>query len=261
SLLESELFGYEEGGFTGAVKGGKKGYFEEADGGTIFLDEIGDMDLALQAKLLRVLQEKEIVRVGGTNPISINVRVIAATNANLEQRIKEGTFREDLYYRLNVVPIFIPPLRGRKKDIPLLAAHLCEKIGQEYYKRKAPELSPAVIDLFMTYDWPGNIRELENIVGRSIINMNSSETIMLPKHIPFLNSNTKPQWLAAGNILREPEAEATANQKLSKLMDSTEKDILQKTLQSTKGNKTKAAKQLGIAVRSLYYKLEKYGML
>ncbi len=259
SLLESELFGYEEGAFTGAVRGGKKGYFEEADGGTIFLDEIGDMDLALQAKLLRVLQEKEIIRVGGTNPIAINVRVIAATNANLEQRIREGTFREDLYYRLNVVPVFIPPLRGRKNDIPILAAYLCEKTAQEY-KRKVPELSPAVIDMFMTYDWPGNIRELENVVGRSIINLNSNEAIILPKHIPSLTSTAKPQWLADGNMLREPEAEPPPNQTLSKLLDSTEKGILQKTLQRTKGNKTEAAKQLGIAVRSLYYKLEKHGL-
>lgn len=260
SLLESELFGYEEGAFTGAVRGGKKGYFEEADGGTIFLDEIGDMDLALQAKLLRVLQEKEIIRVGGTNPIAINVRVIAATNANLEQKIKEGTFREDLYYRLNVVPVFIPPLRGRKKDIPILAAYLCEKIAQEY-KRKVPELSPAVIDMFVTYDWPGNIRELENVVGRSIINLNSNEAMILPKHIPSLIRTTKPQWPNDDNMLREPEAEAPPDQTLSKLLDSTEKDILQKTLQRTKGNKTKAAKQLGIAVRSLYYKLEKHGLL
>ncbi|MDD3652733.1 MAG: sigma 54-interacting transcriptional regulator, partial [Desulfotomaculaceae bacterium] len=200
SLLESELFGYEEGAFTGAVRGGKKGYFEEADGGTIFLDEIGDMDLALQAKLLRVLQEKEIVRVGGTNPIPVNVRVIAATNANLEQRINEGTFREDLYYRLNVVPVFIPPLRDRKKDIPLLATHLCEKIAQEY-GRKVPELSPVVIDIFMTYDWPGNIRELENIVGRSIINMSSNEAMIMPKHIPPLTRNAKPQWLDEVNVI------------------------------------------------------------
>ncbi len=199
SLLESELFGYEAGAFTGAVRGGKKGYFEEADGGTIFLDEIGDMDLALQAKLLRVLQEKEIIRVGGTTPIAINVRVIAATNANLEQRIREGTFREDLYYRLNVVPVFIPPLRVRKNDIPILAAYLCEKTAQEY-KRKVPELSQSVIDMFMTYDWPGNIRELENVVGRSIINLNSNEEIILPKHIPSLTSPAKPQWLADGNI-------------------------------------------------------------
>ncbi|OPX83840.1 MAG: Arginine utilization regulatory protein RocR [Pelotomaculum sp. PtaB.Bin104] len=259
SLLESELFGYEEGAFTGAVRGGKKGYFEEADGGTIFLDEIGDMALALQAKLLRVLQEKEIVRVGGTNPIAINVRVIAATNANLEQKINEGTFREDLYYRLNVVPIFIPPLRGRKEDIPLLAAYLCNKVGQEY-KRKVPELSPAAIQIFMGYDWPGNVRELENVVGRSIINMNSHETVILPQHLPPLTRTAKSQWPPDANLPRKPVAEAQPNQTLGKLLDSTEKDILLKTLQRTNGNKTKAAKLLGIAVRSLYNKLEKHGL-
>lgn len=255
NLLESELFGYEEGAFTGAVRGGKKGYFEEADGGTIFLDEIGDIDLPLQAKLLRVLQEKEITRVGSAKPVPVNVRVIAATNANLEQRIKEGTFREDLYYRLNVVPIFIPPLRARKEDIPILADHLYKKLGQEY-KRKVAKIALGVIDIFMEYDWPGNARELENIVGRSLISMNPGEEVVRPQHIPLLKKGSKNQWQndqAANEIMELP-----MGKKLGEILDLTEKEVLRKTLEKTGGNKTKAAELLGIAVRSLYYKLEKH---
>jgi len=260
SLLESELFGYEEGAFTGAVRGGKKGYFEEANGGTIFLDEIGDINLALQAKLLRVLQEKEIIRVGGTRPIPVNVRVIAATNANLEQRISEGTFREDLYYRLNVVPIFVPPLRVRKDDIPLLSAFLCKKLQQEY-KRKVIKISPAVFRLLMNYDWPGNVRELENVLGRAMIQMDKNEEIILPRHLPEnLTEQRKKTGINAENYLAKPALEDNPAGSLSKILDLTEKNILMETLQQTKGNKTKAARLLGIAVRSLYYKLEKHGL-
>jgi len=260
SLLESELFGYEEGAFTGAVRGGKKGYFEEASGGTIFLDEIGDINLALQAKLLRVLQEKEIIRVGGTNPIPVNVRVIAATNANLEQRIKEGTFREDLYYRLNVVPIFVPPLRVRREDIPQLTAHLCKKLGQEY-KRKISKISPDVFKIFMNYDWPGNIRELENVVGRTMIKMDKNEEIILQQHVPeFLVKKTTMQPPHTGNRFTKPVTEVPLRENLSDILDLTEKNILLETLQKTDGNKTKAANLLGISVRNLYYKLEKHGL-
>lgn len=254
SLQESELFGYEDGAFTGAAKGGKKGYFEEADGGTIFLDEIGDVNPSVQAKLLRVLQEKEIVRVGGNKTIPINVRVIAATNANLEQRIAEGRFREDLYYRLNVFPIFVPPLRGRKEDIPTLTAHFCKKLGREF-GRKAAEISPEVIDIFMNYDWPGNIRELENIIGRTIINMNYNEEVILPQYVPQLTSSRlKPTY----NRLENGDTKISYDGTLEEIIDVVEKNVLQKTLEKTKGNKTMAAKVLGIAIRSLYYKMEKY---
>ncbi len=262
SLLESELFGYEEGAFTGAVRGGKKGYFEEANGGTIFLDEIGDVNLGVQAKLLRVLQEKEIIRVGGTKPVPVDVRVIAATNANLEQRIKEGSFREDLYYRINVVPIFIPPLRGRKEDIPLLTAHFRRKLGQEF-GRKIAKIDPEVLEIFMDYDWPGNVRELENVVGRTIINMNYNEDIILPHHVPALNRGVQvPGPAAADGLIREQgrpvePVEGT----LDEILDSVEKQVLLETLRKTKGNKTAAAKLLGIATRSLYYKLEKHGLM
>lgn len=255
SLQESELFGYEGGAFTGAAKGGKKGYFEEADGGTIFLDEIGDVNPSVQAKLLRVLQEKEIVRVGGNKAIPINVRVIAATNANLEQRIAEGRFREDLYYRLNVFPLFVPPLRGRKEDIPALTAHFCKKLGREF-GRKAAEISPEVIDRFMNYDWPGNIRELENVIGRTIINMNYNEKVILPQYVPPLgNSRLK----AISNLTGSDEnTQISFDGTLEEIMDAVEKNVIQKTLEKTKGNKTMTAKFLGIAIRSLYYKMEKY---
>ncbi|HHY92599.1 MAG TPA: sigma 54-interacting transcriptional regulator, partial [Firmicutes bacterium] len=177
SLLESELFGYEEGAFTGARRHGKKGYFEEAEGGTVFLDEVGEMSPALQAKLLRVLQEKELIRVGGSTPIPVTARVIAATNINLEQAVQEGRFREDLYYRLNVVPIFIPPLRYRKDDIPLLVNHLLRKFNQQF-GRAVERVSPQTLSILVAYDWPGNVRELENALGRAIINMKFNETVI-----------------------------------------------------------------------------------
>lgn len=255
SLQESEFFGYEEGAFTGAVRGGKKGYFEEAAGGTIFLDEIGDINPSVQAKLLRVLQEKEIVRVGGVKPIPINVRVIAATNVNLEQYILEGRFREDLYYRLNVFPIYVPPLRGHKEDIPALTAHFLKKLGQEF-GRRAADISPKVIEILMDYDWPGNVRELENVVGRTIINMNTNEEVILPHHVPHLG-NSGLKWVNRGE---KGEAGENTDGTLEEIINAVEKNVLQLTLKKTKGNKTKAAKLLGIATRSLYYKLEKYGI-
>lgn len=258
SLLESELFGYEEGAFTGAVRGGKKGYFEEANGGTIFLDEIGDINLAVQAKLLRVLQEKEIIRVGGIKPIAIDFRVIAATNANLEQRIKEGSFREDLYYRVNVVPIFVPPLRGRREDIPMLAAHFVKKLGQDY-GRKIARIEPKVNEILAAHDWPGNVRELENVVARAIINMNYNEESILPKYIPGLGQDG---GLVSPGLADESIGSFGAvHSTLDQILASVEKAVIIKTLETSKNNKTEAAKKLGIAVRSLYYKLEKHNII
>ena len=177
TLLESELFGYEEGAFTGAKRGGKRGLFEEADNGSIFLDEIGELTMNTQVKLLRVLQENEITRVGGTKPISLNVRVIAATNVNLEKGMANGSFREDLYYRLNQMPIYIPALRKHKKDIGLFCAHLIEKINQEY-GRNVEGLTDAALTRLMDYDWPGNVRELDNVLRRAIIFMQYNETLI-----------------------------------------------------------------------------------
>ncbi|MFL6517143.1 MAG: sigma-54 interaction domain-containing protein, partial [Bacillus sp. (in: firmicutes)] len=166
-LLESELFGYDDGAFTGAKKGGKKGQFEIANNGTLFLDEIGDMPLSMQSKLLRVLQEKEIQRVGGQKSIAVDVRIIAATHRDLEMLVEEGKFRQDLYYRLNVIKIEIPPLRERKEDIPLISQSLLKKLEGKFY-RKGIELSTVVEERLMEHSWPGNIRELENVLERSI---------------------------------------------------------------------------------------------
>lgn len=254
SLLESELFGYEEGAFTGARKGGKIGFFEEGHGGTIFLDEIGEIPISTQAKLLRVLQEREIVRVGGTTPIGIDVRVIAATNISLEQAIEKGKFREDLYYRLNVIPIEIPPLRKRKKDLYPLVIHLIKKFNQEY-GRKVADISPEGLQRLTSYDWPGNVRELQNYIGRAIINMKYYETVISIEHLPKFFDNDKQfklqdKELGAG----EPED----NQSLRALMDVFEREIIIKKLKKYNGNRTIAAKELGISVRNLYYKMERY---
>lgn len=254
SLLESELFGYEEGAFTGAKKGGKKGFFEFADSGTIFLDEIGELELNTQAKLLRVLQEKEIVRVGGTKPISVDVRVIAATNVNLEKAIKNGTFRKDLYYRLNVLPIHIPSLKERRSDIPLLARHLIKKLNTEY-GRNIEGFSEEVLHVFLEYSWPGNVRELENLIGRSIMNMTYSENTIQIEHLPPLSKST--QQNIDTNTYPNFDNEIIP---LTEMIAKMEKDYLRNVLNKTEGNKTKAAQLLGISIRNFYYKLEKYGI-
>lgn len=252
SLLESELFGYEEGAFSGAKRGGKRGFFEEANNGSIFLDEIGELPANTQAKLLRVLQENEIVRVGGTKPVPINVRVIAATNINLEKAIANGSFREDLYYRLNRMPIQIPPLRKRKEDIPILCERLIQKINQDY-GRNVEGVSEAAVRKLMQYDWPGNVRELENVLGRAIIFMNYHETVIGDVHLPPFVSSTEteavPVYTEAGKLPT-----------LSAQLEKHEANIIKDTLIKMKGNKTLAAKSLGISVRNLYYKLEKLGI-
>ncbi|MBM7646107.1 PAS domain S-box-containing protein [Scopulibacillus daqui] len=252
SLLESEMFGYEEGAFSGAKRGGKRGYFEEANGGSIFLDEIGELSTHMQAKLLRVLQEKEIVRVGGTKPIPVDVRVITATNVNLEKRIAEGAFREDLYYRLNRMPIFIPPLRQRKEDIADLSAHLINKINQDY-GRNIEGISSDAIEVLKQYSWPGNVRELENVLGRAIIHMNFHESQILSKHIPPLNLDPKSETHHNNDRLKMA---GTLIEQLSQY----EKEIVKKALKENHMNKTKTAKDLGISVRNLYYKMEKHGI-
>jgi PAS domain S-box-containing protein len=250
NLLESELFGYEEGAFSGAKRGGKKGLFEEANNGSIFLDEIGELKADTQAKLLRVLQESEIVRVGGVKSISINVRVITATNVNLEKAIANGSFREDLYYRLNRMPIQIPPLRTRKTDIPLLCEVLIQKINQDY-GRNVEGIQQAAMDKLMGYHWPGNVRELENILGRAIIFMNYNETMIEPKHLPFMER--LPEKNEGSNLHAVPDG-----QDLASLLEEYEKNIIEQVLEHNKGNKTAAAKALKVSVRNLYYKLEKY---
>lgn len=249
SLLESELFGYEEGAFSGAKRGGKKGLFEEANNGSIFLDEIGELSASTQAKLLRVLQEQEIIRVGGTKAIPINVRVIAATNVNLEKNIVNGQFREDLFHRLNRMPIQIPPLRNRKEDIPLLCERLIQKINQDY-GRNVEGVTNAALNVLKAYDWPGNVRELENILGRAIIFMKFHETMIDIHHLPDLISHDQKN-----HEMNERQYESLH---LQKRLDAYEKEIILEALKKHQGNKTNAAKELGISIRNLYYKIDKY---
>ncbi|MBB3906782.1 sigma 54-interacting transcriptional regulator [Anoxybacteroides rupiense] len=250
TLLESELFGYEEGAFSGAKRGGKRGLFEEANNGSIFLDEIGELSANTQAKLLRVLQEREIVRVGGTKPIPINVRVIAATNVNLEKAIAEGTFREDLYYRLSRMPIHIPPLRARKQDIVALCRHLIHKLNQDY-GRNVEGLTEEAIRYLLSYDWPGNVRELENVLGRAMIFMKFNEVLIDVHHIP-------PLQMPQNKALAEEPTFASSIGPLDEMLEKYEAQLIEAALLEHQGNKTATAKALGISIRSLYYKLEKY---
>ncbi|ARI77116.1 sigma 54-interacting transcriptional regulator [Halobacillus mangrovi] len=253
SLLESELFGYEDGAFSGAKRGGKKGLFEEANYGSIFLDEIGELTLPMQAKLLRVLQENEIMRVGGTKPVHVDVRVIAATNVNLEKAIMNKTFREDLYYRLNRLPIYIPPLRERKKDLPQLTDHLIQKLNEDY-GRHVISIEEKAFKRLEEYDWPGNVRELENIIGRAMIYMENLEDKIRPEHIPNL---TKP----SPSSTRDMESEnAWLGETLQQAVDEYEKKLLADAFRAHDFNKTQTAKSLGISIRNLYYKLDKYNL-
>ncbi|WP_018132997.1 sigma-54 interaction domain-containing protein [Effusibacillus pohliae] len=244
TLLESELFGYEEGAFTGALRRGKKGKFELADHGTILLDEIGDMPLPLQAKLLRVLQEKEVERVGGTRPVSVDVRVIASTNRDLQKRMREGKFREDLYYRLNVVSLTIPPLRERLEDLPVLVADLLEQL-MESTGIVVKEIEEDVWDALRGYSWPGNVRELRNVLERALHVMDGD--CLKAKHllIPIADSR-----LAATGIPTLKES-----------VERAEREAIERALAAAGGNKLQAAKLLGISKSGLYQKLDKYGFL
>jgi PAS domain S-box-containing protein len=251
SLLESELFGYDEGSFTGALKGGKKGLFEEANKGTIFLDEISEISLNTQAKLLRVLQEKEIIRVGSNKNIPVDVRVIAATNADLSKAIKEGKFREDLFYRLSILPIYIPPLRDRKEDIPLLVKSFIAKFNDEY-GRNIVDISEEALRILQSHDWPGNVRELENTIGRAIIYMNINEKVIDTIHLPHFNKKKSP---VDDRVIAYEEADS-----LESVLSKTEAEYIKKLYYKLDKNKTRTAKELGISIRSLYYKMEKYGI-
>ncbi|SFJ29785.1 sigma 54-interacting transcriptional regulator [Thermoflavimicrobium dichotomicum] len=253
TLLESELFGYEEGAFTGARRGGKKGLFEEANGGTIFLDEIGELKPSTQAKLLRVLQEKEVTRVGGTKSISVDVRIIAATNVSLEKAIQEKRFREDLYYRLNVVPIHIPPLRLRKDDLYALSIHLIKKLNQEY-GRSVEGIAPDALAVLSRYSWPGNVRELENVLGRAMIHMAFNEKMIQRFHLPSLE--------VASSVTESPNKIISVKQQtLKERLSEVEKEYITEVYMACHKNKVETARRLGISIRSLYYKLERYGLL
>jgi Nif-specific regulatory protein len=243
SLIESELFGYEKGAFTGA-QGSKKGRFELAEGGTIFLDEIGDVSLSTQVKLLRVLQEREIERLGSTSSIRINVRLIAATHRPLEQLMEEGKFRADLFYRLAVFTIFAPPLRERKPDIMLLADHFLEKYSREHGKAIRRVSTPA-IDMLTSYHWPGNVRELENTIERSVLVCDGG--VIHGHHLP--------------PTLQTAEASDTvARQSLAESVEAFERDLLQDALKTTRGSCARASRLLGTTERIFNYKIRKYGV-
>jgi len=243
TLLESELFGYEKGAFTGA-QARKKGRFELADGGTLFLDEIGDLNPATQVKLLRVLQEREFERLGGLETIKVNVRLIVATHKDLEKAITKGEFREDLYYRLNVFTIFMPPLRERRPDVLLLAEHFVEKFEREHHKR-IKRISTPAIDMLTSYHWPGNVRELENVIERAVVVCESS--VIHGHHLP--------------PTLQTAEGSDTVTRlSLASAMEAYERDLIQDALKTTRGNRAKAAKLLDTTERIIGYKVKKYGI-
>lgn len=243
SVIESELFGHEKGAFTGAVST-RKGRFEMADGGTIFLDEIGEISPMTQVKLLRVLQEREIERVGGTQTIKINVRILAATNRNLEHEILENTFREDLYYRLNVFPIHIPPMRERKTDLMLLADFFTEKYSKKN-RKPIKRISSSAIDLFMSYHWPGNVRELENCIERAVLL--STDQVIHAYHLP--------------PSLQSAESSDTGlHTTLQEAVDNLEKELIKEALKSNRGNMAKAARKLGITERIIGLRVKRYNI-
>ncbi len=258
TLLESELFGYKKGAFTGATQD-HRGKFEQAHGGTLLLDEISEMAMHLQAKLLRVLQEHEIDKVGGKEPIMVDVRIIATTNRNMLQRIEDGKFREDLYFRLNVIPLTLPPLRDRKDDMPKLLEHFVEKHAKLNH-RPQPKISQETLDVLMQYNWRGNVRELENVIERALL-LSDGEMIH-PANL-LMHSSTDMRGINEETTISAPvSAEKTESSSMGievgMSMREAEKKLIFETLKETKGNRTHAAKILGISIRTLRNKLNEY---
>jgi two-component system NtrC family response regulator len=249
TLLESELFGHERGAFTGAVTM-KKGRFELADGGTLFLDEVGEMSPSLQVKLLRVLQEMEFERVGGTKTIKVDVRILAASNRRLKEDVDKGTFREDLFYRLNVVHIEVPPLKERVEDIPFLVAHFVEKFRSS--KKKKIELAAEVWKALYSYLWPGNIRELENTIERAMV-MSSDESITL-KDLPDYVISQEEEPIDLDRIV-------PLNLALAEALDQIEERLISRALKHSNNVQSRAAEMLGITRHAMHYKMKKFGML
>lgn len=261
TLLESELFGYERGAFTGAVTK-KIGKFLAADKGTLFLDEISTLPISTQAKILRAVESKQIEPLGGSKSIDVDVRIIASTNDNLKEMVSRGSFREDLFYRISVIPIYLPPLRNRKEDIPLLADYFLKKISKKYSQIAPKFISKEFMSLLMRYSWPGNIRELSNFIERAIV-MSEGDTLTsqdFPYEIEgkgqnqyFLNSTADFADLNIGK-------ENTYKNDKKSLISKYDIENISRVLENTKGNKTKTSKLLGISRRSLYYKMKKYGI-
>ncbi len=243
SLLESELFGHMKGSFTGAVKD-KEGLLVAAGGGTLFLDEIGEMTPATQVKLLRVLQEREVIPVGSTEPVAVDVRVVAATNRELEEEIRRGRFRQDLYYRLNVIALHLPPLRDRKDDIPLLIDHFLD--GWEAEGDGRPQVGDAALEVMLEYDWPGNVRELQNALERAVVVAQGKK--IEPDHLPERVRETRKPRIAEAELPPNPS------------MEVIERAYIEWVLKAEEGNKTRAAEVLGIDPSTLYRKLNRYGI-
>jgi transcriptional regulator with PAS, ATPase and Fis domain len=250
ALLEAELFGYEDGAFTGAKKGGKPGKFQLAHGGTLFLDEIGDMPLAMQAKILRVLEEKKVEKVGGLSETEVDVRIIAATNKPLEKMVRDGTFREDLFYRLNIIRIHLPPLRERKTDIPALLAHHMERLCRQFGV-VSKSFAKEAMEVLINYSWPGNIRELVNVV-EWLISMVEGENIER-EHLPAYLSTIHP------SVTPMPDGGANIADRWKEIVYQSERERIAAALVAANGNKAEAARRLGIHRSTLYEKLKKYG--
>jgi transcriptional regulator with PAS, ATPase and Fis domain len=247
NLFESELFGYEGGAFTGADRKGKKGSFELASGGTLLLDEIGEMEYTLQVKLLRVLQENVFFRIGGSKEVKVDVRIVAATNKDLEKMVEDGSFRQDLYYRLNVVSMEIPPLRERKGDIPELVYKFINEFSLDHHK-KIDDISSDLMTAFLKYDWPGNVRELRNIIERLVVLTEG----------PIINKEYLPPILR--DKLKDQSNKEATGVLLETATQDVERSMIIKALQDVRGNKTKAAHLLGIPRSTLYYRMNKLGM-
>ncbi|MBX7150604.1 sigma-54 dependent transcriptional regulator [bacterium] len=248
TLLESELFGHEKGSFTGAIKT-KKGRFELADTGTLFLDEIGEISQNVQVKLLRVLQEQEFERVGGEETLSVDTRIIAATNKNLQEAVKNGSFREDLYYRLHIIPLHLPPLRDRREDIPKLIDFFVQRLEKDLARRHI-QISSEIYDHLSHYRWPGNVRELENVIERAVVLSNN-------------NQLTVDDFASLGQTVSEfgVQLEDVEKMGLDSALEKIEKSMIEKALSKSQGVRSEAARILGVKTSAFYYKLEKYGLV
>lgn len=251
-LLESELFGYEDGTFTGAVRGGKVGKFELADRGTIFLDEIGELPLEMQSKLLRVIENKEIQKIGKSTPIYSDFRLIAATNKDLAKEVEASRFREDLFHRLSILVLDVPPLRKRPEDIPMITRHFLDTL-EDTPLTKVVKLSEKVKNVFMVYPWPGNIRELKNVLSFALLSLDEGTCEMTLRHLP-------PYILEKGIPVSSPPPPASGHASLSEARETVERDTILSALKETGDNKSQAAKILGISRNELYKKLKKHGM-
>ncbi len=244
--MESELFGHTRGAYTGATED-RKGKFEQAHGGTLFLDEVAELPLQLQPRLLRALQQGEIDKIGAARPVSVDVRLIAATHRDLEAMVREGTFREDLWYRLNVVPLEMPPLRRRREDIPLLAQHFLGKHAQRH-GRPAPELAPDLVEHLERYAWPGNVRQLENVIERLVV-LARADTL----HAEDLPAELRGSEKVFGGVRMELPDDGI-------VLDEVERELLREALERTGGNQSAAARYLGISRQTLIYRMQKHGL-